>query len=295
MFEIGKQYSIDDSFKKKARLHQSKYRSEILQVDFDEYGNRLPESNAKSGLNFYDGFKIFDSVKKRYPKYSKGLYADMLRSEHIPFNVFIPFKSATELARHIFSSFIPIEINEIIDIKIEYAPSPSKDYLNDRTAFDTFIEYKNSKNENGIIGIEVKYTEQEYQLKPGSKEEKDIQNQNSIYYQLTNSIELYKPEKVIELPKDKYRQVWRNQLLGESMIFKEDSKYSEFTSVILYPAGNNHFTKVANEYKKFLLGSSKDRFFAITFESFFKEIEKHINSVELRNWVSYLKSRYLFE
>jgi hypothetical protein len=295
MYEIGKQYDIDNSFKKKARLHQSKYRTEILQVDYDEYGNRLTETDAKSGLNFYNGFDIFNAVKKRYPKYSKGLYADMLRSEHIPFNIFIPLKTDTELARYIFSSFLPVEIVEIIAVKIEYAPSPAKEYLNDRTAFDTFIEYKNNRNEHGIIGIEVKYTEQEYKLQPGSKEEKDIQNKNSIYYQLIKNIGLYKSESIMELPKDRYRQVWRNQLLGESMIVKKDLKYSEFTSIILYPAGNNHFTEVANEYKEFLSSTSNDRFFAITFESFFKLIEKNINSEELRDWVSYLKVRYLFE
>lgn len=36
--KIGKQYSKDDDFKRKARLHQSNYRAEILNVDCDEYG-----------------------------------------------------------------------------------------------------------------------------------------------------------------------------------------------------------------------------------------------------------------
>jgi len=294
-YDIGKQYNIDNPFKKKARLHQSKYRSEILQVDFDEYGNRLTESDANLGLNFYNGLNIFKAVKQRYPKYSKGLYADMLRSEHIPFNIFIPFKSTTELTKYIFSSFLPVEIVEIIAIEIEYAPSPAKDYLNDRTAFDTFIEYRNAQNKNGIIGIEVKYTEQEYKLRQGSKEEKDIQNKDSIYYQLTKNSGLYKPEKITELPKDRYRQVWRNHLLGESMILKKALRYSEFTSVILYPTGNHHFTEVAKEYREFLSRTSKDRFCTITFEAFFELIEQNVNSEELRDWVNYLKARYLFE
>ena len=294
-YGIGKQYGKDNLFKKKARLHQSKYRTEILQVDYDEYGNRLTESDAKAGLNFYDSFDILNAVKKRYPKYSKGLYADMLRSENIPFNVFVPFKTEIGLAKHIFSNFLPFEITEIISINIEYAPSPAKDYLNDRTSFDTFIEYKNDRNDYGIIGIEVKYTEREYKLRSGSKEEKDIQNKNSIYYRLSDSIGLYKSESIRKLPKDRYRQVWRNQLLGESMVIKEDSKYSEFTSVILYPAGNNHFAEVAKEYKEFLLSSKNDRFFSITFESFFELIEKKIDSQKLLAWINCLKARYLFE
>lgn len=296
IYGIGKQYNNDNSFKKKARLHQSKYRSEILQVDFDEYENRLTESNAKSGLNFYNGFDIFNVVKKRYPNCSRGLYADMLRSAHIPFNVFVPLKTDTELAKYIFTSFLPVEIAEIIAINIEYAPSPAKEFLNDRTSFDTLIEYKiNNQNEHGIIGIEVKYTEQEYKLRPGSKEEKDIQNKNSIYYQLTNTIGLYKPEKIIELPKDRYRQVWRNHLLGESMIRHKNLNYSEFTSLILYPKGNIHFAEVAEEYKGFFRNQNTNKFFSITFESFINLIENNIYSDELRDWVDYLKARYLFE
>lgn len=33
---FGTQYTLDDPFKRAARLHQSKYRAEVLQVDFDE-------------------------------------------------------------------------------------------------------------------------------------------------------------------------------------------------------------------------------------------------------------------
>ncbi len=293
-YEIGQQYNKDDSFKKLARLHQSKYRSEILQTDFDEYGNRLKEADAKLGLNFHNGFGIFDAVKERYPKYSKGLYADMLRSEHIPFNIFAPLKENHELAISIFSGFLPIEITEIISIKIEYAPSPASEYLNDRTAFDAFIEYRNKQNKFGIIGVEIKYTEQEYKLKPDSKEERDVLNKDSIYNRLTNKIELYKTEKISELPKDKYRQVWRNHLLGESMLKHSKLNYSEFTSVILYPKGNKHFTKISETYKDFLLKPKSNSFASITFESFFDLIKENVNSKETKSWLNYLKTRYLF-
>lgn len=293
IYGTGKQFDRDNEFKRKARLHQSKFRSEILQVDFDEYGNRLTESEAKSGLNFYSGFDIFGAVKERYPEYSKGVYADMLRSEHIPFNIFIPLKTNNALARKIFASFLTVEMAEVLSIEIEYAPSPAKEFLNDRTAFDTFIEYKYGRNRQGIIGIEVKYTEQEYALRQGSKEEKDIKNKNSIYYQLTNTFGLYKPEKIVELPKDKYRQVWRNHLLGESMIRHKKLNYSEFTSVVLYPQGNKHFAEVADEYRGFLL--DRNKFYSITFESFFNSIEDHTNSEEVGDWLAYLKARYLFD
>ena len=48
---IGKQYEKDDSFKKKARLHQAIYRANVLKGGFNEYGNRLIDGDAY--LNYY--------------------------------------------------------------------------------------------------------------------------------------------------------------------------------------------------------------------------------------------------
>ena len=83
--DVGHQYFKDNVFditgyRKKARFHQSKFRAEALKVDYCDFGNRLTEEDGKTGLNFYNGFSIFNEVKKRYPEFSKGLFCDMLRS-----------------------------------------------------------------------------------------------------------------------------------------------------------------------------------------------------------------------
>jgi len=44
---IGNQYAPDNRFKAAARLHQSKYRAFILNVDFNEYGNRLCDADDR--------------------------------------------------------------------------------------------------------------------------------------------------------------------------------------------------------------------------------------------------------
>ena len=185
--EIGDQYSRDKvidktGFLEKARLHQSKYRAFRLNVPFDKFGNYLIKEDALKGLNFYNDFNIFEQVKERYPNYSRPLYANMLRSEHISFNLFSPLKSDLEYCRSVFNYFMNGQIKSIDDIKIEYAPSPAEKYLKDKTSFDTYIEYTHSDNSKAIIGIEVKYTEREYKLKPGSKQETDINNRKSKYY-----------------------------------------------------------------------------------------------------------------
>ena len=224
------------SFKERARRHQIKFREDVLGVGYDDHETILTDSDAKKGLIFFDGFKILEAAEARYPyfKLNQACYANMLRSEHIPFNFFIPLSKNLEYARAVMNKFMGGVINNITDFRIEYAPDPEK-ALRDKTSFDVFIEYRHASGGYGIIGIEVKYSEKEYPLKRGSKEEIDINNPESRYNMLTNKIALYRKEFIKKLKEDKFRQVWRNQLLGESMTRQNhpESRYKYFTSIIL--------------------------------------------------------------
>jgi len=144
LVDLGPQYCKDNNFKTKARLHQSKFRAEILKADFRDYGNRLTEKGAREGNNFYLGFSgLFDEVKRRYPLKYSPLYYDMLRSEHIPFNFFIPFKYLPELGCEILNKFLGGLVRNMEEIKIEYAPKPKEKYLNDMTSFDPAFPISN--------------------------------------------------------------------------------------------------------------------------------------------------------
>jgi hypothetical protein len=295
--EIGPQYPQDKEtdatgFLEKARLHQSKYRMCNLKVPFDKYGNYLKKKDASNGLNFYSDFRIFQEVKKRYPKYSKPLYANMLRSEHIGFNLFIPLKADPDFGKNVLNDLLNNQIQSIDKIEIEYAPSPSKKYLNDRTSFDTYIEYTHTDKQKGIIGIEVKYTEHEYRLKTGSKEEADINDKNSRYFVISEKSQLLKPEAMLLIPKDRYRQVWRNQLLGESILIEDNDIFKHFTSLTIFPRGNLHFIETTKEYMDMLIGNN-DRFVPITYEEFLSTCKKHCPNDRFDKWLDYLEDRYI--
>ena len=157
---IGTQYQPGDEFKSEARLFQSKYRAEVLQVDFQDYGNRLTDFDAEALLNYYDRLNSRDSLRQRYPNYSRKRDADLLRSEHIPFNLLAPLDTNRKIAAEIISDVWKIDCAEIQLIEIEYAPSPKEKYLNDGTALDTYIKVILKNGKSCGIGIEVKYTEQ---------------------------------------------------------------------------------------------------------------------------------------
>lgn len=296
MQEIGQQYSKDDrtdpsGFLRRARLHQSIFRAKYLDLPFDTYGNYLTKEDGENGKNFYDDFGIFDAVKK-YRKYNKPLYSNLLRSEHIPFNIFIPLDKDRNYCKNVIADILNSSINSIDKIEIEYAPKPKEKYLNDGTSFDTYIEYSNSDGTKGIIGIEVKYTEKEYKLPTNSKQEKDIKDFNSPYYSVTNKSGLYKPNAIKDLPTDKFRQVWRNQILGESMLIVDSDKFQHFTSLTLFPSDNSHFIKTSKEYIDLLI-QNDNRFIALTYENFFALLNKHCPDDSFKNWINYLITRYI--
>ncbi|HMQ70085.1 MAG TPA: hypothetical protein PKA90_14035 [Ignavibacteria bacterium] len=308
MKDPGKQYPGDDrsdktGYRRKARLHQSRYRAEVHDVDHsrdkgDDYGNRLSEVDGLRGLNFYDGFSIFDEVKARSRnKYSRKLYSDMLRSEHIPFNMFVPFRHNKDFATNVFNELLggciqSVDISNDCRKFIEYAPSPGSKYLNDKTSFDAYIEYDHIDGSRGMIGIEVKYTEHEYGLKPRSKEDIMVNDVNSVYYKVSRLSGIYKPESFHLLKSDLFRQIWRNQILGESILITEKDKYKHFTSMTLFPEGNTHFVETAEKYMD-LLANNNNKFIPVTYEKFVSVCDKHCPDDEYRKWIEYLERRYI--
>lgn len=293
---IGEQYPNDNrtdptGFLSRARLHQSKFRAEVLNLPFDTYGNYLIKEDGVAGKNFYNGFGIFDAVKK-YRKYNKPLYSNMLRSEHIPFNFFIPFNLNKTYCKEVFNEFFDGSIQSIDRIEIEYPPKPKEKYLNDATSFDTYMEYTRSDKSTGIIGIEVKYTEKEYKLKENSTQEKNILDTNSKYYRVSELSRLYKPGAITKLPTDKFRQIWRNHLLGESILQADGGKFRYFTSLTLFPEGNEHFIKTSKEYID-LLTANNYNFVPLTYEEFFAACNKHCPDGNFKKWIEYLMTRYI--
>ena len=285
-YEIGKQYSPDDHFKSKARLHQSVYRSKVLKVDYDEYGNRLTDENGRKYLNYYDGLNVIAELKKRYPNYSKKRDADMLRSEHIPFNLLAPLKTNKHLAKSVIRKAFDIQCSTILDLKLEFAPEPKENYLNDATAFDTYIEYLNISGERCGIGIEVKYTEQAYRI--GKSEKIRVKDNNSTYWKTTRKSRAFLDSGDQRLGEDVIRQIWRNHILGLSMLQAGD--LARFHSITLYPQGNVHIEKAIHQYQSLLTEDYRDLVFGCTFETYITAID---GAMEITRWKEYLKRRYL--
>ena len=296
-------YYWDNDFRARARRHQSEFREKVLGVDFDssndraKYGNLLPEEAAKQGLIFYEGYRdhIMKVAANRYGENkSTARFTNLLRSEHIPLNIFTPMEMELNLekAKELFNEIISGGIAAVKEIKIEHPRgyNPTK-YLRDRTSFDTFIDYTTTSGLRGGIGIEVKYTEVGYKI--GETEKKKMGITSHPYTQVTKACGYFLDPHPETFRGDNLRQIWRNHILGAAMIIEGD--LDVFHYIHLYPKGNTHFEGVAiPKYTNLLTEKGKKSFIGLTYERLFYLIGKYFTSPEESDWLDYLNKRYLF-
>ena len=296
-----------DMFKRKAREHQVQFRENNLGVGFYKYPNVLKIDDANKGLIFFEGFRqeIMDELKKPVSPTSTPpsgqMLTNLLRSEHIPYNIFFPMKKDLEGCKDLFNLIMgKDDILSIQDILIEYHPEPIEEYLDDHTAFDVYIPYLNTAGQPCGIGIEVKYTEKSYPLKYGSREYNHVKDDkgytrlSEAYARATEISGYYRADVAPDiLVSNKFRQIWRNHILGASMIHHGDIVH--FTSITLYPQENIHFSICAMpEYKKLLRDEQSHTCIPLSYENLFDWMNRHLHLEQKDEWISYLKHRYLF-
>ncbi len=300
-----------EAFKREAREHQIHFRETELEVGYYKYPNVLKLNDAKKGLIFFEGFRkeILAKLKKPIAETSAApsgqMLTNLLRSEHIPYNIFFPMKHDLEGCKRLFNKILgKDEIASITDILIEHHPEPVGEYLDDRTAFDVYIPYINHLNQPCGIGIEVKYTEKGYPLKRDSREYQHVKDSSGktclsgAYLDVTRRCGYYKDDVTDDtLVSNKFRQIWRNHILGASMVqHKGPEAIYNFTSITLYPQGNVHFSLDAMpKYKEMLKDEYKDSFVPLSYETLFQKMEECLNMEQKTDWIAYLKRRYLFD
>jgi hypothetical protein len=291
--DFGPQCAGDRDFKARARLHQSRFRVESLGLpDFADYGSRLAKADALAGANFYQAWDgLFARVQSRYALGYKKLYWDMLASDNVPFNFFLPLGDELELA----GAFVSHLLGEAVTttrIKVEWAPRPKEQYLGDSTSFDVFIAYRTEGGAEGAVGVEVKYTEGEYGW--GPTERKRLLDDGSLYNQVHRKSGIYVDGAQSALCTKRLKQVWRNQLLGEAMLQHPKKTLARFTSMLLYPGGNRHFAEVASEYQQLLRPDvPATHFVALTYETFIAFFRAQDLSPKVSGWLDYLDRRYI--
>ena len=312
-------YEGDNDYKRACRQHQAWFRENVLKLQMgrnhstrqgsnetaEEFEHRRTTETDIAILTPADAARLMNFVPEYHEEIRKeflehrggiprdfGLMANMLRSEHVPCNIFVPMMTDMVTASRCFSEILPHrDIKTIRKWLIEYAPNT----INDRTAFDVYVKYETSKGEKGVIGIEVKYTEVGYGV--GNKEFAMMQDPQSAYSVTTRNSECFINNDPMQFNNPDFIQLWRNHILGLAML--QQGKADSFDSLTLYPSGNLHFhssgshTGSVAAYEDLLTEKGKNTFHAITYEGFFKALRKHYKSDRNLSWLDYLETRYI--
>jgi hypothetical protein len=303
------------SGKKIAKQKQCDFKRNILKLDTSGkhagvvYEHILDNNDALNGYNFYcyDNINEWKELqdwankntgredKNKKVNFNKEGLRNMLRSEHIPYNMFFPLAKVhrynPNLLNHFLKKLIPnIKIENVKKIKIEYtAELNKKKLLNDNTSFDAYIEYFYG-NKRGGLGIELKYTEKSYPY--GINEKNKLFNKESEYNILAKisnsfSCDFYE---FTEHRLKKIKQLLRNHLLGIKLVNIEE--LDEFYSLHLFPEGNKYQMQACEDYITCLSAEGKEGFIPLTYEEFIAAANDTFNNPK---WIKYIENRYLFE
>lgn len=300
MHEVGPQSPSDNKFVAKCRLHQSKYRCEVLKEDYGHgptknsskrYGNFLVDGE-QTGSNFVSKAAYRYAIQRTLDKNinkdltidSYRLFNNMMSSMPMCFNLFSDLrellvadnKTCSTVCKKLFKEIPWIDSVEYIGV--EFIPTPIEKYTNDKTAFDAIIIVKDKNQKKGLLTIETKYTDL-----LGSNSSKNVEVKN----QLVEKYNLFRDDLKKMLFDNGYKQIYRNYLL--TFAYAKTHKINHFSNIIISPSSDeismNELFELRNGLKK-----DKESIMKIDLEEF---INRGISINELKNIFRKLKRRYI--
>ncbi len=292
---IGPQYAGDNVFTRAMRLHQSRYRSEVLRVPYGTgpkvtstsyYGNMLTAEDGKRGLNFLTP-RIFDVARRRVSRATGmveefRLTCNMLSSQPMCFNLFAPLVDDLDLATTLGRALLPGEIERVTRVEIEWNPEPRFEYLDDRTAFDAFVEYTRPDGSSAFVGIETKLTE------PFSQQHYD----NEAYRRWMRADESpWKPDAWQRVDDIAHNQLWRDHLLAVAVRPHPASAYAHGRFMLIRHGEDAECARVVARYRE-LLRDDDDTFIDMPLD---RLVATWIAVVpeSHRDWLERFRARYL--
>jgi len=312
--DVGPQNPGDAPFTARMRFHQSWYRAAVLQAPAGTgpgpesrrvLGNMLTEPDGAAGLNFVRN-DVYVMALDRLGQ-DKGvverfrLLHNLLSSQPMCFNIFGPLKADIELATAVWNELRvpwtaaddgssrsrteqPWSVRRVTNVEIEHAPEPVEEYLDDRTAFDAFVEYECRDGSLGFIGIETKLTE------PFSPKEVDGEKYRRW---MRGDRSPWRPDVEAGVFSDiEHNQLWRDHLLAVALRDHPGSKYRHGCLALVRHPLDEHCAKVSADYRA-LLKPGDPSFIDLTIEDVVATMETSLGAARWEPWMRDLRTRYL--
>lgn len=193
--------------------------------------------------------------------YVDRLYADLLSSMPMCFNLFGPLSGDLTLASAAVRTWWPEAQGSVGAVRFEWSPGRRirGKYLENASAFDVAFELSLNGRRRGIIGVETKYHEH-------CKVEK-VPSDTRLrrYRRVTSESGVFKTDALQALVGTHLQQIWLDHLLALSMVQDRDENWDWSKFILVYPERNPSFRKAAEEYLELL--TDRSTFAACTIES----------------------------
>ncbi|MHB0879178.1 MAG: PGN_0703 family putative restriction endonuclease, partial [Anaerolineae bacterium] len=293
---LGPQYAGDTPFQARMRLHQSWYRSAVLRLPYGTgptkesgafYGNMLTAEDGERGANFLTPL-IFQVVRRRLAEPGAGvepfrLKHNMLSSQVMCFNLFAPLAGDLQMATRLLSVAFPGVVKQVLEVRLEYAPEPSREYLNDRTSFDAFVAYRRPDGLDAFLGIETKLADP---FSPASYDTPAYRK----WTERDDSPWLPTANEAVAAPV--CNQLWRDHLLAVAMQRHPRSPYEHGRLLLVNHPADAEGAAAVEGYRA-LLRPDQDSFAVITLDRLVDVWSGVMKAAEGRAWLAAFRQRYL--
>jgi hypothetical protein len=253
-------------------------------------GSYLPPEADSSGWNFLSPAihqAALDRLAHREPKdmiEKKRLLRNMLTSQALCFNLFLPQAADLPLATAIWSFLLPDDVASVECVKVEHSPGRGHPTLGtgDHSAFDAFIGYQHRDGSRGMLAIETKYTEP-FSARAGepTKRIESLAESNGL---LTTS----GWQALRSMPT---QQLWRTHFVAETM---RGDNYRHVSYVVLYAERDEECSRLLPSYGEALndRARAERRFLHLTLEGLVSAAKQCVLG-ETAAWLSAFEGRYL--
>jgi hypothetical protein len=315
-------YTKGKSFRAFAEAKARQYRANELKLsNYDIYGHILTDVDSKNGMNFLPSLRkeIYGEVLNRDEK-GKGVDIDrttknMLSSQAMCFNLFVPLNRHKRLA----TSFFQRLIGDVLEITkdIEYEFTPSNSIFRDQSGrggvdCDALLTYINKDGKHSLLVIETKFVEREFsicgfrksnQKDPCPLETNVLSDFSNCRYHFKKGYNYWKVSdesnvfnmKVIQrnaCPFGGYLwQLWTNLSLAYALAHEKG--YDDFSYAVICPDENDKLLDNGKTFKEFRkLLNDPDRFKVIYLSDIMKAFESIEPDFPGNGWIKEFTNRY---
>lgn len=314
--------SRNTGFYTHAQARAIEYRKYVLQLESSgEYEHRLSDHDSSNGWNFLPSLRkeILDAVRLR-ADLGKGVGMDrttgnMLASQAMCFNLFVPLNLNKPLASKLFSRLLEERVTVSQEIQLEYTPPNS--IFGDQTGAsgvdcDVLLRYGNARNEPAVMVIETKYVESEFSRCGYRKESQknrcpaDTMLDDDFtscrykalrhyrYWEVAEESGLFTMDAIKNqpCPFGNLWQLWVNMTLAYGIAKEEDVQ--DFRYAVICPKGNTKLSgdgAVFERFRSYL--AQPNRFMVIYLEDIAVHLKAVSKSLHNPPWIGEFIGRYV--